>query len=90
MTWAYLLRCQQDKVMHTEIFFDPQTHTERGIAFATVINGTDAALPKAKQELGIVQPLDHVFLRLLDEEAAFATLEMPCHKDKIIAVGWTF
>ncbi|GAM66728.1 adenosine deaminase [Vibrio sp. JCM 19236] len=43
LTWAYLLRCQQDKVIHTEIFFDPQTHTERGIAFETVINGIHSA-----------------------------------------------
>jgi adenosine deaminase len=44
LTWAYLLRCQQDNVIHTEIFFDPQTHTERGIAFDTIINGIHRAL----------------------------------------------
>ncbi len=88
LTWAYLLRCQQDNVMHTEIFFDPQTHTDRGIEFDTVINGIDRALQQARSELDISSRLIMCFLRHLDEDAAFATLEqaMP-HRDKIIAVG---
>jgi len=48
LTWAYLLRCQQDNVIHTEIFFDPQTHTARGIPFATVIDGISKALDKGR------------------------------------------
>ncbi|MFV0450250.1 MAG: adenosine deaminase, partial [Vibrio sp.] len=50
LTWAYMLRCKQDNVIHTEIFFDPQTHTDRGIAFETVINGISRALEKAQHE----------------------------------------
>ncbi|GAM74521.1 adenosine deaminase [Vibrio ishigakensis] len=88
LTWAYLLRCQQDKVIHTEIFFDPQTHTERGIAFETVINGIHSALSDAKQQLGITSELIMCFLRHLSEEDAFKTLEQALpFKDKIIAVG---
>lgn len=88
LTWAYLLRCQQDNVIHTEIFFDPQTHTERGIAFATVVNGIYGALTQAKQQLGISSQLIMSFLRHLDEDAAFVTLAQALpHKDKIIAIG---
>ncbi|MDV5170306.1 adenosine deaminase [Photobacterium rosenbergii] len=88
LTWAYLLRCREDNVIHTEIFFDPQTHTERGIAFETVINGITRALDQAQSQLDISSQLIMCFLRHLDEEAAFETLEqaMP-FKDKIIAVG---
>ena len=88
LTWAYLLRCQADNVLHTEIFFDPQTHTDRGIAFATVVNGIHRALTQAKQQLGISSQLIMCFLRHLDEAAAFATLTQAlAHKDKIVAVG---
>jgi len=88
LTWAYLLRCQVDNVLHTEIFFDPQTHTDRGIAFATVVNGIHRALTQAKQQLGISSQLIMCFLRHLDEAAAFATLTQAlAHKDKIVAVG---
>ena len=88
LTWAYLLRCQADNVLHTEIFFDPQTHTDRGIAFATVVNGIHRALEQGAKELGITSQLIMCFLRHLDEAAAFATLEQALeHKDKIIAVG---
>ena len=88
LTWAYLLRCQRDNVIHTEIFFDPQTHTDRGIAFDTVIGGIHRALTRAGAELGISSKLILCFLRHLDEAAAIATLEqaMP-HRDKIVAVG---
>jgi len=88
LTWAYLLRCQQDNVIHTEIFFDPQTHTERGIAFDTVVNGIHRALVLAKTELGITSGLIMSFLRHLNEASAFITLKQAlAHKDKIIAVG---
>ena len=88
LTWAYLLRCQADNVLHTEIFFDPQTHTDRGIDFATVVNGIHAALTKANAELGISSKLIMCFLRHLDEESAFSTLQQALpHQDKIIAVG---
>lgn len=75
LTWAYLLRCQQDNVVHTEIFFDPQTHTQRGISFETVILGIQSALEQGERELGITSLLILCFLRHLSEESAFATLE---------------
>nr|WP_217273047.1 adenosine deaminase [Vibrio coralliilyticus] len=88
LTWAYLLRCKADNVIHTEIFFDPQTHTERGIAFDTVINGIHHALQDAKTQLGISSRVIMCFLRHLDEQSAFVTLEQAlAHKDKIIGVG---
>nr|WP_216607811.1 adenosine deaminase [Vibrio sp. RE88] len=88
LTWAYLLRCKADNVIHTEIFFDPQTHTERGIAFDTVINGIHRALQDAKEQFGISSRIIMCFLRHLDEDSAFATLEQAlAHKDKIIGVG---
>ena len=88
LCWAYLLRCQQDNVLHTEIFFDPQTHTDRGIAFDTVIAGLQRALEKARRELGISSALILCFLRHLDEASAFETLQQALpHRDKIIAVG---
>ncbi|PKG82169.1 adenosine deaminase [Colwellia sp. 75C3] len=88
LTWAYLLRCKADNVLHTEIFFDPQTHTVRDIAFETVVNGIHKALTQGKQELGISSQLIMCFLRHLDEDDAFITLNHAlAHKDKIIAVG---
>ena len=88
LTWAYLLRCKADNVIHTEIFFDPQTHTQRGISFDTVINGIDKALKQAQVELGITSKLIMCFLRHLDEASAFETLASALHhKDKIIGVG---
>ena len=88
LTWAYLLRCKSDNVKHTELFFDPQAHTERGIAFDTVVNGIHQALLKGATELGISSKLIMCFLRHLDEQSAFQTLEKAqAHKDKIIAVG---
>ncbi|HAS63961.1 MAG TPA: adenosine deaminase [Vibrio sp.] len=88
LTWAYLQRCHQDNVIHTEIFFDPQTHTERGIAFSTVIEGIHRALKDGQQKLGISSRIIMCFLRHLDEESAFETLQQSLpHKDKIIGVG---
>jgi adenosine deaminase len=88
LTWAYLLRCKEENVVHTEIFFDPQTHTDRGIAFETVVNGIHRALEQGKYKLAITSKLIMCFLRHLDEAAAFDTLEeaLP-YKDKIIGVG---
>lgn len=76
LTWAYLKRCQADKVVHTEIFFDPQTHTERGIAFETVLYGIRRALKDAHQQMQISSRLIMSFLRHLSEESGFETLEM--------------
>ena len=88
LTWAYLLKCKKDNVVHTEIFFDPQTHTDRGIDFDVVINGIYKALSKAKNELNISSKIIMCFLRHLDEDSGFKVLSKALkHKDKIIGVG---
>ncbi|MFC3854156.1 adenosine deaminase [Salinispirillum marinum] len=74
LTMAYLQRCQQDNVVHTEIMFDPQGHLERGIAFATVFNGISGALLDAERQWGLSHRLIMSFLRHLSEESAFAAL----------------
>ena len=88
LTWAYLLKCKEENIVHTEIFFDPQTHTKRGIAFQTVLNGITRALDKARKELGISSSLIMCFLRHLSQEDAFTTLEesLP-FKEFILGVG---
>jgi len=88
LTWAYLGRAAEDNVRHVEIFFDPQTHTDRNIDFSTVIDGISAALEDGRSKLGITFRLIMCFLRHLSESAAVATLEeaLP-FKDKIHAVG---
>jgi adenine deaminase len=75
LTRAYLERARADGVVHVEIFFDPQTHTARGIAFAEVIHGISAALEEARRELGITSRLILCFLRHLSEEDAMRTLD---------------
>lgn len=88
LAWAYFEKCAEDQVVHTEIFFDPQTHTDRGVAFATVIHGLKRACDNAKTKLGITSHLIMCFLRHLSEEAAFETLVQALpFKDQIIAVG---
>lgn len=88
LTWAYLQRVHAENVRHVEIFFDPQGHTDRGIAFATVVDGITRALDRAKSELGITSKLILCFLRHLSEEAAFETLEMAKpHLERIDGVG---
>lgn len=88
LTWAYLERCQHDNVIHTEIFFDPQTHTDRGIAFDTVIKGIVRALKDGQQKLEISSKLIMCFLRHLSEEAAIETLKQAIpYKNEIIGVG---
>jgi len=88
LTWAYLKKCHQQNVIHVEPFFDPQTHTDRGISFATVINGISRALKDAETKLGISSELIMCFLRHLSEDDAFNTLQqaMP-YLNKIKAVG---
>ena len=88
LTWEYILRCKDDNIVHTEIFFDPQSHTSRGINFSVIINGINKALIKANDEFGITSKVIMCFLRHLDEESCFAVLkEAVNHKDKIIGVG---
>ena len=88
LAWAYFEKCAEDRVVHTEMFFDPQTHTERGVEFATVIAGLKRACQDAQQKLRISSQLIMCFLRHLSEEKAFETLEQALpFKDEIIAVG---
>lgn len=88
LAWAYFEKCAEDRVVHTEMFFDPQTHTERGVEFATVLAGLKRACEDAKAKLGISSQLIMCFLRHLSEEKAFETLEQALpFKDDIIAIG---
>ncbi|MGO1792847.1 MAG: adenosine deaminase [Oceanisphaera sp.] len=88
LTWAYLARSHEDNVCHVEIFFDPQAHTERGVAFEHVIGGIVRALDKAKQQWGITSCVIMSFLRHLSQEAAFATLrEAEPFKHLLAGVG---
>ena len=88
LTWAYLLKCKEENVVHAEIFFDPQTHVNRGVNFSLVINGIYKALKKANKEFGLTFGIIMCFLRHLDERSAFKMLDHALeHKDKIIGVG---
>jgi len=88
LTRAYLDKAHKQNVVHTEIFFDPQTHTHRGIPFDTVIRGIRAALEDARKEYGMTSHLIMSFLRHLPEEDAFETLEQGLrYRDWIMAVG---
>ncbi|MBM4985466.1 adenosine deaminase [Vibrio parahaemolyticus] len=88
LTWEYLEHCKADNVIHTEIFFDPQTHTERGIDFDTVLNGISRALTDGNEKLDITSQIIACFLRHLSEESAMDTLQSVLkHRDKIIGVG---
>ena len=88
LTWSYLLKCKQDNVVHTEIFFDPQAHIDRGVSFEVVINGINNALKKANLEFGISSKIIMCFLRHLEEDSGFNVLNHALkHKDKIVGVG---
>ncbi len=88
MAAAYLARAHADGVRHAEIFFYPQTHTDRGIAFETVIDGLHAALVEAERERGTSGALIACFLRHLSAEQAMATLDQVlAHRDRILGVG---
>ena len=88
LTWAYLLRCSEQNVLHVEPFFDPQTHTDRGIDFSIVVGGIHQALVDAEEKLGITSQLIMCFLRHLSEEAAFETLEQSLPYKEWILGGW--
>lgn len=88
MARAYLERAAADNVVHAEIFFDPQTHTARGVSMETVINGLYRACSDAREEQGVDASLILCFLRHLSEEQAFETLEQALPmRDKFIGVG---
>jgi len=88
LTWAYFSKAHSQNLRHVEMFFDPQAHTGRGIAFETVISGIHHAMLDAKQRVGISSKLVMCFLRDLSEQAAMATLRQALpFKDRIFAVG---
>jgi adenosine deaminase len=88
LTWAYLQRMARENVVHVEIFFDPQNHTDRGVAFETVIVGIHDALERARATLGITSRLIPCFVRHLSAAAAMQTLERALvHREWIAAVG---
>lgn len=88
LTFSYLEKCAEQNVRHTEIMFDPQTHTERGISFSTVINGIHRACMDAKETFGISSLLIMSYLRHLSEKEAFKTFEQSLpFKELITAVG---
>ncbi|MBE0589204.1 MAG: adenosine deaminase [Hydrogenophaga sp.] len=88
MAWAYFERAKADHVIHTEIFFDPQTHTARGVPMATVIQGLSRACADAQAKLRISSALILCFLRHLSEADAFATLEAALpYREHFIGVG---
>ena len=88
MTMAYLQRAAADNVIHTEIFFDTQTHTGHGLSADVVINGLHRACVDAKAQMGMTASLILCFLRHLSEQEAFESLEQALpFRDKIVGVG---
>ena len=88
LTWSYLEKCAAQNVRHTEIMFDPQTHTDRGVEFSTVINSISKACADAKDKLNVSSLLIMSYLRHLSEDDAFKTLEQSLpYKHLITAVG---
>ena len=88
MAMAYFARAAADNVVHAELFFDPQTHTDRGVPIKVVFDGLSRACNTAQRELGVSGLLILCFLRHLSEEAAFATLEQALpYRDQFIGVG---
>ena len=88
LAWAYLERAKQDHVVHTEIFYDPQSHTDRGIPFDTAIKGLYRAFNDAQEQLGISFHIIACFLRHLPEQDALDLYpEILKHQDKILGIG---
>ena len=88
MAMAYFRRAAADNVVHAELFFDPQTHTDRGVPIKVVLDGLSRACNTAQRELGVSGLLILCFLRHLSEEAAFATLEQALpYREQFIGVG---
>lgn len=88
MAWAYFLRAKADNILHAELFFDPQTHTARGVSMGTVINGLRRACDRAQSELGVRAELILCFLRHLSEDDALTTFEEARpYLGKFIGVG---
>ncbi len=91
LAFAYLERAKTDNVRHVEMFFDPQGHTPRGVAFGTVVNGLSRAIFDAERTLGVSASLIMCFLRHLDEASAEKTLdEALAFRDRIVGIGLDF
>ena len=89
LAWAYFEKCAEDQVVHTEMFFDPQTHTDRGIAFATVINGLQRACDDAQSKLGISSRLIMCFLRHLAKKQHLQRWNRHCPiKSRLLQSVW--
>jgi adenosine deaminase len=88
LTWQYLQKAREQNVVYAEMFFDPQAHTSRGVAFDTVIRGIRRAQERARLELGVQSQLILCFLRDMSAESAMETLEQALpYKDWIVGVG---
>jgi adenosine deaminase len=88
VTWAYLEKARAQNVLHAEIFFDPQAHMSRGVAFETALNGVWSALEEGRKQFGVSSRLIPCFLRDRGADEAMATLEHALrHRDRIVAVG---
>jgi adenine deaminase len=88
LAFAYLQRAKADNVRHVEMFFDPQGHTSRGVAFSTVVDGLTRAIETARRELGVSGSLIMCFLRHLDEDDAQRTLDAALpHRARIMGIG---
>jgi adenosine deaminase len=88
LAMAYFTRVAADGCRHVELFFDPQTHTDRGIPFSVAADGLLAGMAEAARDLGVTSKLILCFLRHLDEDAAFATLKAAePYLDRIVGVG---
>ena len=88
LTWAYLARLAGEGLRHAEVFFDPQTHTDRGVPFDAVVGGIHRALEDGERKLGVSSGLILCFLRHLSAKAAMATLEQALSfKGWIVGVG---
>jgi adenosine deaminase len=88
LMWAYLLKCREQNIVHAEIMFDPQTHTDRGVSFDTMMRGYLGAMHQARVDWGMSCELIMCFLRHLSQDSAFNTLQQAhTWRDQIQAVG---
>lgn len=88
LTWAYMTKCRDESILHTEIFFDPQGHTERGVPFEHVLTGITRACDDAHDQLSVTSKLIFCILRHLDAESAERTLDQALeHKDRLVGIG---
>lgn len=88
LMWAYLLKCREQNIVHAEMMFDPQTHTDRGVSFDTMMRGYLGAMKQARADWGMSCELIMCFLRHLSQDSAFSTLQLAgAWREQIQAVG---